>query len=147
MTKPPAVYLAGLLRTTGRGVDTESWTWLLDQAGQQLFRPPNVAGWDDERWLDTATYLARWNLAGRVLRPVALKTSSPAPADADALVKRALAFWGTPELTADTRRSLHAFAARALADANQNWKKTQYPPLIENALRHLIAVSPDLQTA
>jgi uncharacterized protein (DUF1800 family) len=147
MTKPPAVYLAGMLRTTKRGIDTEAWTWLLDGAGQQLFRPPNVAGWDDDRWLDTATYLARWNLAGRVLRPVALKTSSRAPADADALVKRALAFWGSPDLTDATRRSLHAFAARSLADANQNWKKTQYPPLIENALRHLIAVSPDLQTA
>ena len=112
MTKPPMVYLAGMLRTTERGVDTEAWTWLRDQAGQQLFRPPNVAGWDDDRWLDTATFLARWNLAGRVLRPVALRTSSPAPFDADALVKRALAFWGTPPLTAATRRALTpAFAA------------------------------------
>jgi uncharacterized protein (DUF1800 family) len=147
MTKPPVVFLAGMLRSAGRGVDTEAWTWLADEAGQQLFRPPNVAGWDDDRWLDSARFLARWNITGRILRPVALKTSSPAPFDADALVKRALAFWGNPALTADTRRSLHAFAARALADANQNWKKTQYPPLIENALRHLIAVSPDLQTA
>ena len=147
MTKPPVVFLAGMLRATGRGVDTEAWSWLADEAGQQLFRPPNVAGWDDDRWLDSATFLARWNIAGRVLRPAALKTSSPAPFDADALVKRALAFWGEPALTTDTRRSLHAFAARALADANQTWKRTQYPPLIENALRHLIAVSPDLQTA
>jgi uncharacterized protein (DUF1800 family) len=147
MTKPPMVFLAGMLRTTGRGVDTEAWTWLGDQAGQQLFRPPNVAGWDDERWLDTATFLARWNLAGRVLRPTVLKTSTPAPFDADVLVKRALAYWGEPPLTDATRRSLHAFAVRALADANANWKRTQYPPLIENALRHLIAVSPDLQTA
>jgi uncharacterized protein (DUF1800 family) len=147
MTKPPVVFLAGMLRATGRGVDTEAWSWLADEAGQQLFRPPNVAGWDDDRWLDSATFLARWNIAGRILRPAALKTSSPAPFDADALVKRALAFWGEPPLTADTRRSLQAFATRALADANQNWKRTQYPPLIENALRHLIAVSPDLQTA
>jgi hypothetical protein len=84
---------------------------------------------------------------GRVVRPNALRTSSPGPFDADALVKRALAYWGTPPLTPATRRALHAFAARALADANANWKRQQYPPLIENALRHLIAVSPDLQTA
>jgi uncharacterized protein (DUF1800 family) len=147
MTKPPMVFLAGMLRTTGRGIDTEAWTWLGDQAGQRLFRPPNVAGWDDERWLDTATFLARWNLAGRVLRPAALRPSTPAPFDADALVKRALAYWGQPPLTPATRRALHTFATRALADANANWKRTQYPPLIENALRHLIAVSPDLQVA
>jgi uncharacterized protein (DUF1800 family) len=147
MTKPPVVFLAGMLRSTGRGVDTEAWSWLAEEAGQRLFRPPNVSGWNDDRWLDTATFLARWNIAGRVLRPVALKSSAPAPYDAEALVKRALAFWGEPALTADTRRSLHAFATRALADANANWKRTQYPPLVENALRHLIAVSPDLQTA
>ena len=147
MTKPPMVFLAGMLRTTGRGVDTDAWTWLADQSGQRLFRPPNVAGWDDERWLDTATFLARWNLAGRVLRPAVLRPSSPAPFDADALVKRALAYWGQPPLTPATRRALHTFAVRALADANASWKRTQYPPLVENALRHLIAVSPDLQTA
>ena len=29
----------------------------------------------------------------------------------------------------------------------QQWKLKQYPALIENALRHLIAISPDLQTS
>ena len=146
MVKPPAVFVAGMLRASGRGVDTEAWTWLSNQAGQQLFSPPNVAGWSDERWLDTASFLARWNLAGRVLRPSVLKTSEKAPYDADALLARALAFWGKPPLSPRTKRALRAFAARALADADRDWKKKQYPPLVENALRHLIAVSPDLQT-
>ena len=30
-----------------------------ENAGQRLFYPPNVAGWDDERWLDTATFRGR----------------------------------------------------------------------------------------
>ena len=47
MVKPPVVYLAGMLRARRRGIDTEAWTWLSNQAGQQLFYPPNVAGWDD----------------------------------------------------------------------------------------------------
>ena len=35
-----------------------------------------------------------------------------------------------------------------LADAGkQRWKQVQYPVLLENALRQLIAVSPDLQTS
>ena len=35
---------------------------------QQRLYPPNVSGWNDDRWLDTATYLARWDIAGRVAR-------------------------------------------------------------------------------
>jgi hypothetical protein len=136
-----------MLRARKRGIDTEAWTWLANQAGQQLFYPPNVAGWQDDRWLDTASFLARWNLAGRVLRPVVLETSDKAPLNADKLIDRALAFWGRPELSPPTRRALKSFARRAVADADRNWKKTQYPPLIENALRHLIAISPDMQTS
>ena len=59
----------------------------------------------------------------------------------------ALAFWGTPPLTSATQTALKAFAARALGDADHTWKKKQYPPIVENALRQLIAVSPDLQTS
>jgi uncharacterized protein (DUF1800 family) len=147
MVKPPVVYLAGMLRAARRGIDTEAWVWLSNQAGQQLFYPPNVSGWDDDRWLDTASFLARWDIAGRVLRPSTLKTSAEAPFDADKLLERALAFWGTPPLTSHTHTALRSFAARALDDADRNWKKAQYPPLVENALRQLIAISPDLQTS
>ena len=148
MTKPPVVYTAGLLRATGRAVDTDSWAWLNGLAGQQLFYPPNVSGWNDERWLDTATFLARWQIAGRVLRPLVLDTKNPAsPFDADKLVERALAFWGNPTMSRETRRALHGFAKGALATAKSSWKQKQYPVLAENALRQLIAVSPDLQTS
>ena len=47
----------------GRGIDTTAWSWLGAMAGQQLFYPPNVAGWDDTRWLDTATWRGRWWIA------------------------------------------------------------------------------------
>lgn len=147
MVKPPIVYTAGLLRGAGRGIDTEAWTWLCGNAGQQLFFPPNVSGWNDDRWLDTATYLARWEIAGRVTRPAALDPGKvQAPFDADKLLESALQFWGNPPLSAGTRRVLGAYTHRALATANASWKRKSYPALIENALRHLIAVSPDLQT-
>src|SRR5439155_11746390 len=32
MVKPPVVYLAGMLRARKRGIDTEAWTWLSNQA-------------------------------------------------------------------------------------------------------------------
>jgi uncharacterized protein (DUF1800 family) len=147
MVKPPVVFLAGMLRARRRGIDTDAWTWLSSQAGQQLFYPPNVAGWQDDRWLDTASFLARWNLAGRVLRPVVLEDDDKAPLNANKLLDRALDFWGRPQLSPPTRRALKSFATHAIGDADRSWKKKQYPPLIENALRHLIAISPDMQTS
>ena len=69
MVKPPAVYTAGLLRGIGRGIDTTSWAWLASGTGQRLFMPPNVAGWDDERWLDTATFRGRWWVANYATQP------------------------------------------------------------------------------
>ena len=148
MVKSPIVYTAGLLRAAGRGIDTESRTWLCANAGQQLFFPPNVSGWNDDRWLDTASYQARWDIAGRVTRTSTLDPNKvQAPLDADKLLERALHFWGSPPLSTGTRRALHAYTNRALATANSSWKKKSYPALIENSLRHLIAVSPDFQTS
>jgi hypothetical protein len=46
-----------------------------------------------------------------------------------------------------TRAALVAFANRTMGDANAKWKKTSYRFLTANALRQLIAVSPDLQTS
>ena len=147
MVKSPVLYTAGLLRGLGRGIDTDAWTWLGSLAGQQLFYPPNVAGWDDSRWLDTATFRARWEIAGYAIRPRVLKDDAKhVPAHADKLVARALALLGDPTLTAQTEKALMRFAKRSLADADASWKKRQYPPLIENALRQLLASAPDLQT-
>ena len=148
MVKPPAVYTAGLLRAVGRGVDTQAWSWLSSQSGQRLFMPPNVAGWDDERWLDTATFRGRWEVANYASRPFSLtdKQAASLPAEPQALVDGAIAFWGSPTLRPETRAVLVGFAAKAMGDADQRWKKTSYRFLTANALRQLIAVSPDLQT-
>jgi uncharacterized protein (DUF1800 family) len=147
MVKPPAVYVTGLLRALKRGIDTESWTWLMSLAGQQLFYPPNVAGWDDARWLDTASYRARWIIASYAIRPHVLDSGkAKLPYNATKLLNRAEAFLGEPSLTAHTHSELKHFAKRALSDAHSSWKKEQYPALVENAIRQLLASSPDLQT-
>jgi uncharacterized protein (DUF1800 family) len=149
LVKSPAVYTAGLLRRIGRPIDTTSWTWIGAMAGQQLFYPPNVAGWDDARWLDTATWRGRWWTAQNVLRPYALDPGKASqPYDPAALLDGALGFWNHPALSSHTRAALLRFAQQALADAgNESWKRRQYPIMTQNALRQLIAVSPDLQTA
>ncbi|HXC46223.1 MAG TPA: DUF1800 domain-containing protein, partial [Solirubrobacteraceae bacterium] len=66
LVTPPVVYNAALLRSIGRPIDTTAWTWLSANAGQQLFYPPNVSGWDFTRWLDTSTAKARWEMASYV---------------------------------------------------------------------------------
>jgi uncharacterized protein (DUF1800 family) len=137
MVKPPVVYNAGLLRMRGRFIDTSIW-WTQNQgAGQQLFYPPDVSGWDDSRWLDTATFRARWFIAALVQG-----TSTPAtsPSDPAKLVKRALQYWGFPTVSAQTQGLLAAFAKAQL-------KRNNPAPIVETAMRRLVATSPDLQTA
>jgi hypothetical protein len=70
------------------------------------------------------------------------------PYDATALLDGALAFWNDPALTSSTHAALLSFAKAALSDAHaESWKRKQYSVMTQNALRQLIAVSPDLQTA
>ena len=148
MVKPPAVYAAGLLRAIERSIDTDAWSWLGGLAGQQLFYPPNVAGWDDARWLDTATFRGRWLTANWAIGPNELDTDTAVePFDAAALVERALAFWANPTVSGETKGALVRFAQASLGDADQEWKRRVYPVVAQNALRQLVAVSPDLQTS
>ncbi len=149
MVKPPVVYTAGMLRALGSGIDTNAWAWLTPGAGQRLFMPPNVSGWNDERWLDTASFRGRWDIANYATRPYSLtdKQADSLPAEPKALVDGALAFWGNPSVRPETRAALVAFATRAMRDARASWQKKSYRVLTSNALRQLIAVSPDLQTS
>jgi uncharacterized protein (DUF1800 family) len=153
MVKPPIVYVAGLLRGAGKGVDTDAWAWATELAGQRPFAPPNVAGWDAGRWIDTATWRGRWicanhALEGRTLDPDPDKTKYPttaaqSPAGA---VDAALKLWGSPTVTAATRRELERFAKRCDQAADAEWKQGSYSILRHNALAMLIATSPDLHT-
>ena len=149
LMKPPIVHTAGLLRRLGMGITTTDWAWIGDLCGQQLFHPPNVAGWDDTRWLDTATFRGRWYAVQRMLRDQTLDPQKARePYDAKQLVARAVSFWDDPPLSEGTVYQLETFAKRALGDAgNESWKQQQYPVLVQNALRQLVAMSPDLQTA
>ena len=147
MVKPPVVHLAGMLRALGRPVDTEAWVWLCEQAGQQLFWPPNVSGWDDTRWLDTSRMRARWHLVTYVLEEVSVDvwnepySTTETPEEA---LDRALASWGTPALRAEHRAELLDFARRSESLIVANWQKGPYRAMRQNALLQLIGISPDL---
>jgi uncharacterized protein (DUF1800 family) len=151
MVKPPVVFLAGMLRALRRAVDTSMWTWLCEDAGQRLFYPPDVGGWDDTAWLDTSTVEARWRMVhealdGRRLSPAAIEAYDAAETPEQA-VAGATSVWGDPELTPETVAALTTFAARAVAGASNLGQRTRRRGWRQNALRQLIYFSPDLQTS
>jgi hypothetical protein len=154
LVTPPVVYNAGLLRAIGRYIDTTAWAWLSSGAGQQLFYPPNVSGWEFSRWLDTSTVRARWELANYV---VANTYPNPWPAEgepeydptetaAQALAS-ALAYWGQPPLSSESQQCIAQFAQSCLPADIAEWEQSSYRAIRQNALRMLIATSPDMQVS
>jgi uncharacterized protein (DUF1800 family) len=136
LVKSPVVYTAGLLRTLRHAVDGREWTQLADQSGQRLFYPPDVAGWDKTRWLDTATFRARWQIAGKALAAVPSSAASSKPA---VLLAQAQHLLGDVSLTQTSKHALLGFAGAAL--------KKHDAAAVEVALRQLVAVSPEANAA
>jgi Protein of unknown function (DUF1800) len=150
MVKPPIVYLASLMRATGTFIHDEGWTWLGGLAGQRLFYPPNVAGWDDNRWLDTNTLRGRWLCAHTVLDDYyvdAWEESYDENEQAEPAVDAALALFDYPPFRKEQQNELVRFSNNAFPALLANWQKGPYRALRQNALRQLIAVGPDMQLA
>jgi len=154
LVTPPVVYNAGLLRSISRPIDTTAWAWLSANAGQQLFYPPNVSGWDFSSWLDTSTTKARWEIASYVTNktypnpwpaegePEYSKTESPSAA-----LSSALAYWANPLLSSESEQCIAAFTQSCLKEPLAEWEQSPYKAMRQNALRMLIATSPDLQVS
>jgi hypothetical protein len=148
MVKPPVVYLAGMMRATRTFIHDEQWVWLSGGAGQQLFYPPNVSGWDDSRWLDTNTLRGRWLCTTGVLddHHVEVWDGSYDPAEQpNPALDKALAVWDYPPLRKEQQNELASFSTNAFPGSLSGWQQIAYRALRQNALRQLIAVGPDLQ--
>ena len=148
MVIPPVVYCAGLLRALRRTITTDAWGWIGDLTGQRLFLPPNVAGWDYTRWLDTSRWAGRFTAVNYALLGTTVSDKAKYPAretPAEAVIA-ALAHWGDPQLSAATRRSLTDFSRRAQRGISADWEQVSYRILRQNALRGLIPTTPDWQT-
>jgi hypothetical protein len=62
--KSPVEYVVGLVRALDDRLDMTQLAGAMNGLGQDLFAPPNVKGWDGGKtWLNTATVVARHNLA------------------------------------------------------------------------------------
>ena len=152
MVKSPVVFLAGTLRTIGAGVEQSSWTWLLDGMGQQLFRPPSVAGWEwGPAWLSTNTMKNRFQAVTYLLRdggPLAIENgSTPVNLTPQQAVNRAWHAVGRPWMSPATRAALERMAARAYSDLepDQERRRQQRADMRERTLRHLMLSGPDAQ--
>jgi uncharacterized protein (DUF1800 family) len=150
MVKPPIVQIAGMLRAIGRYIDTDAWAWESEIVGQRPFYPPNVAGWEANRWLNTGTWLARFNLTSEVIdekRALDPNSKLKVTADPQRLVQQATEFWGSPTISARTQGALLTYARQAAVDAaGEKWQKEAFPVLTLNALRALVVSTPDYHT-
>ena len=151
---PPVVYNAGLLRSISRPIDTTAWAWLSANAGQQLFYPPNVSGWD---FTPLARHLDRQGALGNgqlrhledLSRPVAGRRRhvqrNRGPRDGARRV---------PSPTGPIRccrlnreQCIATFAQSCLKEPLASWEQSPYRAMRQNALRMLIATAPDMQVS
>ena len=117
------------MRATGTYITDDQWYWLSRDAGQQLFYPPNVSGWDDNRWLDTNTMRGRWLCATEVLDDHHAEvwdesydpTETPEPA-----VDKALGVWDYPPLRKEQQNELVHFSNNAFPGSLANWQQIAY---------------------
>jgi uncharacterized protein (DUF1800 family) len=146
LVKPPVVFIAGMLRARQRGIDTADWAYYCKRAGMRPFRPPNVAGWDESRWLDTSTYKGRWESVARLLQDehVAASPGYDPTESPELAVGRALRFWADPAISAPTRRQLLEYA-QTVAGSTSGQSASLRRALRQNGLRALVASAPDLQ--
>jgi hypothetical protein len=67
-------------------------------------------------------------------------TPTDSPSDPDTLVERTIQYWGFPTVTSQTQGLLGAFAKAQL-------RRNNPPPVVETAMRQILATAPEFQTA
>jgi hypothetical protein len=115
-----------------------------------------VSGWDDSAWLDTSRWKARFDIAvyatslpgvwSGTVDPWHSATPYDKTEDGATAVARAIGFLNNPKLTSDTHAYLLAFAGSCLPATMRTWELGPFRAMRQNALRQLVATSPDFQT-
>jgi len=85
--KSPAEYLVSMSRALELDTNATNFQGSAQRMGQQLFNPPNVAGWPGgAQWFNTTTWLERVNQLNRVI--TIRKDTNTQPADLFGMVQR-----------------------------------------------------------
>jgi uncharacterized protein (DUF1800 family) len=145
MVKSPVVFVAGALRTTGQGIDRDSWTWLLEGMGQYPFHPPSVAGWEwGPSWLSSNSMHVRFDCTNYVLDTPRVRVkdgSTPVRLSPRKAVARARRATGEPWTSRRTDHELLRLANRLVGGERDQ----QGADMCQRVLRHLLISGPDGQ--
>jgi uncharacterized protein (DUF1800 family) len=119
LIKSPTELLVGALRTLGAEDVPPQAVPAMRLLGQELFNPPNVAGWFGHRsWINAATLLERFNALGQVANQLGAPALGGQPVGtllqgqttSAARVQRVLDLFVDGDVTPDERAALTAFA-------------------------------------
>ena len=152
MTKPPVVYLAGMLRTLGDRIATEDYVWL-SALGRTAALLPAERLRLERRPLARHVHVPGPLAPGAPRAPEARPPSRPRQARRRAGRSREARRAGARVLGQPCRlgrdaRALLAYARKVMGAAVADDERLKaFPPMTLNALRHLVAVSPEMQTA
>lgn len=152
LVKSPAEFVVGALRQLGVGLGDRNAAVQMNQMGQELFNPANVAGWPGGRtWLNASTMLRCANLGRQVANALGAPKGVPVPdglqPPAETLrkpqewVEHFLRRFGLAgEVSGATRAALERYA-ESLGAARANSLE------ITRALVHMVIASPEYQMA
>jgi uncharacterized protein (DUF1800 family) len=145
MVKSPVVFVAGALRTTGQGIDRDSWTWLLEGMGQYPFRPPSVAGWEwGTSWLSSNSMHVRFDCTNYLTdtpRIAVKEGSTPVRLSPRKALARARRATGEPWISRRTEHELLRLADRLIGGERDQ----ERADMCQRVLRHLLISGPDAQ--
>ena len=151
LVKAPVVYIAGALRTTGSHVNDDYPVWLSAMMGQQLFRPPSVAGWDwGPRWMSSNAVRQRFVLGNYIVsngRPTVRKGAYKASMRPEQAVAVAIEAVGSPPVSTAERAALTRMAAHWFDDIPASWRDDAdwRAETLQRTLRHLLVSGPGAQ--
>ncbi|HZO24492.1 MAG TPA: DUF1800 domain-containing protein [Chloroflexota bacterium] len=122
LIKSPTELIVGALRTLGADAVPPQAVQAMRLLGQELFNPPNVAGWFGNRsWINAATLLGRFNVLGAVAQQLGGPVMGGQPVTAlldgsttsAARVQRVLDLLVDGEASQEERDALVAYADQA----------------------------------
>lgn len=146
--KPPLVLVAGMLRQTGRHVDSNVWAGELERMGQRPFYPPNVSGWEqNEAWLSTSTIQARFDAAANLIRDSIRDGGVPKTQTLAQAIAAARSWAGDPWTTPRTKRAMASYGTRVMKDRSKGDEAGHYFAERQRVLRHILIAGPDAQVS
>lgn len=160
LVRTPTEWVVAIMKFAGLQADWINPQWFMDDMGQTLFEPPNVAGWKNNMyWLNSSALWQRADFAGYVVdRLFNWNNSVPAmpttirdtimttlntgnsPTRFANAVDYALTSFGVLTPSANTRRAMTAAVTRQYH--NGNWDQRNWANLIA-----LVLMSPEFNLA